>query len=153
MKRPFSFLSRSGLSSVSENFQYPWQTHQMLVLPLLLLPSRFSRVRLFTTPWAAAYQAPPPMGFSRQEYWSGVPLPRYYNKGAPTRFPKCPPPGDGIAFTDRQYSKGIWMECSFPDFGAKGPSEQKHNSYHLVLSPKGIGCKEAQFLPFVTDAG
>ena len=34
-----------------------------------------SRVRLFTTPWTAAYQAPPPMGFSRQEYWSGVPLP------------------------------------------------------------------------------
>ena len=27
------------------------------------------------TPWAAAYQAPPSMGFSRQEYWSGVPLP------------------------------------------------------------------------------
>ena len=27
------------------------------------------------TPWTAAYQAPPPMGFSRQEYWSGVPLP------------------------------------------------------------------------------
>ena len=34
-----------------------------------------SRVRLFATPWTAAYQAPPPMGFSRQEYWSGVPLP------------------------------------------------------------------------------
>ena len=34
-----------------------------------------SRVWLFTTPWTAAYQAPPPMGFSRQEYWSGVPLP------------------------------------------------------------------------------
>ena len=34
-----------------------------------------SRVRLFTTPWTAAYQAPPSMGFSRQEYWSGVPLP------------------------------------------------------------------------------
>ena len=34
-----------------------------------------SCVRLFATPWAAAYQAPPPMGFSRQEYWSGVPLP------------------------------------------------------------------------------
>ena len=34
-----------------------------------------SRVRLFATPWIAAYQAPPPMGFSRQEYWSGVPLP------------------------------------------------------------------------------
>ena len=33
-----------------------------------------SRVRLFTTPWTAAHQAPPSMGFSRQEYWSGMPL-------------------------------------------------------------------------------
>ena len=32
-------------------------------------------VLLLATPWTAAYQAPPPMGFSRQEYWSGVPLP------------------------------------------------------------------------------
>ena len=35
----------------------------------------FSRVRLLAIPWTAAYQAPPSMGFSRQEYWSGVPLP------------------------------------------------------------------------------
>ena len=34
-----------------------------------------SRVRLLATPWTAAYQARPSMGFSRQEYWSGVPLP------------------------------------------------------------------------------
>ena len=34
-----------------------------------------SLVRLLATPWTAAYQAPPSMGFSRQEYWSGVPLP------------------------------------------------------------------------------
>ena len=34
-----------------------------------------SRVRLFATPWTVTYQAPPSMGFSRQEYWSGVPLP------------------------------------------------------------------------------
>ena len=34
-----------------------------------------SHVRLFTTPWPAAYRALPSMGFSRQEYWSGVPLP------------------------------------------------------------------------------
>ena len=34
-----------------------------------------SRVRLPATPWTAAHQAPPSMGFSRQEYWSGVPLP------------------------------------------------------------------------------
>ena len=34
-----------------------------------------SRVRLLVTPWTTAYQAPPSMGFSRQEYLSGVPLP------------------------------------------------------------------------------
>ena len=33
-----------------------------------------SRVRPSATPWTAAFQAPPSMGFSRQEYWSGVPL-------------------------------------------------------------------------------
>ena len=41
--------------------------------------SHFSRVQLFATPWTVAYQAPLPMGFSRQEYWRGLP---------------CPPPGD-----------------------------------------------------------
>ena len=34
-----------------------------------------SRVWLFATPWTVAYQAPPSMGFSRQEYWSGLPFP------------------------------------------------------------------------------
>ena len=33
-----------------------------------------SRVRLFATSWTVAYQAPPSMGFSRQEYWSGLPF-------------------------------------------------------------------------------
>ena len=40
-----------------------------------MLLSYFSHVRLLATPWTAAHQAPPSMGFSRQEYWSGVPLP------------------------------------------------------------------------------
>ena len=48
---------------------------QARTLLLLLLLSCFSRVRLCATPWTAAYQAPPSMGFSRQEYWSWVPLP------------------------------------------------------------------------------
>ena len=34
-----------------------------------------SRIRILATPWTAAHQAPPSMGFSRQEHWSGVPLP------------------------------------------------------------------------------
>ena len=46
-----------------------------------------SHVRLFEIPWTAAHQAPPSMGFSRQEYWSRVPLPspRVY----PTDYPSC----------------------------------------------------------------
>ena len=42
-----------------------------------------SRVWLLETPWTAAYQAPPSVGFSRQEYWSGVPLP---SPSMPTTF-------------------------------------------------------------------
>ena len=45
-----------------------------LALLLLLLLSRFSRVRLCATPETAAHQAPPSLGFSRQEQWSGLPF-------------------------------------------------------------------------------
>ena len=41
---------------------------------LLLLLSHFSRVRLCATPYTAAHQAPPSLGFSRQEHWSGLPF-------------------------------------------------------------------------------
>ena len=50
--------------------QYPLYT----LLLLLLLLSHLSCVRLFATTWTGAYQAPLPRGFSRQEYWSGLPL-------------------------------------------------------------------------------
>ena len=54
-----------------------WDALKLLLLLLLL--SRFTRVQLFVTPWTIAHQAPLSTGFSRQEYWSGLP---------------CPPPGD-----------------------------------------------------------
>ena len=40
-----------------------------------LLLSHFSHVRLYVTPQTAAHQAPPSLGFSRQEHWSGLPFP------------------------------------------------------------------------------
>ena len=49
-----------------------------------------SHVRLSATSWTAAYQAPPSMGFSRQEYWSGVPLPSPLSLG-PFLYFKFPP--------------------------------------------------------------
>ena len=42
---------------------------------MTLKVNSLSRVQLFATPWTVAYQAPLSMGFSRQLYWSGVPLP------------------------------------------------------------------------------
>ena len=47
--------------------------HEIRLLSLEV--KSLSRVLLIMTPWTATYQAPPSMGFSRQEYWSGVPLP------------------------------------------------------------------------------
>ena len=62
------------------------------------LLSHFSRARLFATPWTAAHQAPLSMGFSRQEYWSGLP---------------CPPPGDlpdpGIELTSPAWAGGFFI--------------------------------------------
>ena len=53
----------------------PKDSTRKLLLLLLLLLSRFSRVRLCATPETAAHQAPPSLGFSRQEHWSGLPFP------------------------------------------------------------------------------
>ena len=50
-----------------------WES--VLLLFLLLLLSHFSRVWLCATPETAAHQAPPSLGFSRQEHWSGLPFP------------------------------------------------------------------------------
>ena len=49
-----------------------------------------SRVRLFVTTWTVAYQAPPPMGLSRQEYWSGLPFPFPGDLPNPGIKPKSP---------------------------------------------------------------
>ena len=60
-------LQARTLAWVAISFSNAWKW-KVKVKPL-------SRVQLFATPWTAAYQAPPSMGFSRQEYGSGVPLP------------------------------------------------------------------------------
>ena len=48
---------------------------KVMTILLLLLLSRFNRVQLCATPQTAAHQAPPSLGFSRQEHWSGLPFP------------------------------------------------------------------------------
>ena len=70
-----------------------------------------SHVRLFATPWTAAHQAPPSMGFSRQEYWSGLPFPSPGDLPDPGIEPRSPtlqsealnsePPGKPIYYKGR----------------------------------------------------
>ena len=71
----------------------------------VLLLSRFSRVRLCATPQMAAHQAPPSLGFSRQEHWSGLPFPSLMHEnesGVAQSYPTpsdpmdCSPPGSSI---------------------------------------------------------
>ena len=75
---------------------------QYCVAAVLLL-SRFSRVRLCATPYMAAHQAPPSLGFSRQEHWSGLPFPSPMHESevaqsCPTLSDPmdCSPPGSSV---------------------------------------------------------
>ena len=88
----------------------------ILVQPLLLLLSRFSRVRFCATPKTAAHQAPPSLGFSRQEYWSGLPFPSPVHKSESEVAQSCPTPSDP-------------MECSLPG-----------SSYHGICQARVLEC-------------
>ena len=114
------------------------------LLLLLLLLSRFSCVRLFATSWTAAYQAPPSMGFSRQEYWSGVPLPS--PNAAPTE-PKFSKPGLSNTWTmNFQMFKLVLEKAEEPEIklptsarsSKKQESSRKTSISVLLTMPKHL---------------
>ena len=83
-----------------------------------------SHVRLLATPWTAAHQAPPSMGFSRREYWSGVPLPSPPDAGETTEISEvaqlcltlgdpmdCSPPGSSVHGNFPGKSTGVGCHC------------------------------------------
>ena len=64
------------VSSIGRQIIYYWATRKARLLTIVIVIMKsLSRVRLVATPWTVANQAPPSMGFSRQEYWSGLPFP------------------------------------------------------------------------------
>ena len=64
------------LLAVQGDFRFSVEvSNKSVIAKLLRVVKSLSRVRLFVTPWTVAHQAPPPMEFSRQEYWSGLPFP------------------------------------------------------------------------------
>jgi len=78
-----------------------------------------SHVQLFATPWAVPYQAPPSMGFSRQEYWSGLPFPSPGYLPDPGIEPRSPaleadaltsePPNEA---TDKRFNSKIYKQLN-----------------------------------------
>ena len=68
-------------NQLAERLDYgatPWKTARQLLKGLNVVSKKvksLSRVQLFAIPWTVAQQAPPSMGFCRQEYWSGLPFP------------------------------------------------------------------------------
>ena len=79
-----------------------------------------SRVRLFVTPWTVARQAPLSTGFSRQEYWSGLP---------------CSPPGD-LPNPGIEPESPTWQAGSLPSEPPGKPSVSGHGI--MVPAPLGL---------------
>ena len=76
--KPLPIKSPQGQSNFLGQFVWSFLEkflNDQIFCTQLLLQSRFSHVRLCVTPQTAAHQAPPSLGFSRQEYWSGLPFP------------------------------------------------------------------------------
>ena len=87
--------------------------------------SRFSRVRLFATLWTVAHQAPLSMGFSRQEYWSGLPFP------SPGDLPD--PGTEPVSLTSPSLAGGFFTTCA--TWEALSPSLNPSLSPHHPFLP------------------
>ena len=95
-----------------------------------------SRVRLFATPWSVAHQAPPSMGFSRQEYWSGLPFPSPGDLPDPGIEPRSPtlqadaltsePPGKPHPKAKLVPKKRSLVVCCWTDPLQLSESQQNH---------------------------
>ena len=100
-----------------------------------------SRVRLLATPWTAAHQAPPSVGFSRQEYWSGVPLPSQYKGSNNTKWIPIKSPINEHLLNIRfnRYSFGIeWI--SIPKYQLFQTNRYRHRVWNF--SPWDVNVRE-----------
>ena len=127
-----------------------------------------SHVRLLATPWTTAYQAPLSMGFSRQEYWSGVPLPSPFScsvvsnslqpHGLQHARPPCPSPtprfySDSCPFSQWCHptisSSVIPFSSCLHFFPASGYSPWGHRVRHnwaTFTSPEAINATDFQVI-------
>ena len=109
-----------------------------------------SRFQLFATPWTVAHQPPPSVGFSRQEYWSGVPLPSLGDLPTPGIEPESPElrtdalPSEPLGNTHWTFpgmrwalgaSKGAWTKEMVPGEEALGMTLQGPAQGRCFLNP------------------
>ena len=113
---------------------------------------KWSRVRLFVTPWTVTHQAPQPMEFSKQEYWSGLPPPALQADALPSEPPGKPNgswmayfhPGNWPKFIKRVYKNigGIMWNLTEGEGAQRNlvlrvKSEGTHQSAKVTLSQEG----------------
>ena len=121
-----------------------------------------SRVLLLVTPWTAAHQAPPSMGFSRQEYWSGVPLPSPILPSLILYIYICFSTTlvmahtiSGVCFS-LYLNKSTSYRNSFCDDSSRTPAslgpETKYRGFWLGLSPGHMGSSPRQGFGWVLPA-
>ena len=97
----------------------------MLLLLLLLLLNHFSRVRLCATPYMAAHQASPSLGFSRQEHWNGLTFPSPVHESESEVTQSCPTPSDP-------------MDCSLPGSSIHGMTDAETGEMQFEGGGKDI---------------
>ena len=102
-----------------------------------------SHVQLFTTPWTAAYHAPLSMGFSRQEYWSGLPLPSLLESNVLCKLCIFSIWGGVIRFIKGALCAGHLLEEGTPLEGGLG-------SIGSILQVKKLGFRNTKNLSEVT---
>ena len=118
----------------------------MALLPLLLL-SRFSRVRLCATSYTAVHQAPPSLGFSRQEHWSVLPFPSPMRESESEVAQSCPTlrdpmdcslPSSSMGFSRQEYWSGLPLPS--PPGGASGKELtcQHRRRYETCIRSLGL---------------
>ena len=112
-------LQARTLEWVASSFSNAWKWKEKV--------KSLSRVRLLATPWTAAYQAPLSMGFSRQEYWSGVPLP------SPLEFMVLPYKVMGTHNRCFQIALHGILPDAANSWRWRGRSETFHHHYHYHL--------------------
>ena len=113
---------------------------------VLLLLSRFSRVRLCATPWTPAFLAPPSVGFSRQEYWSGLPFPSPMHESEKWK-------GSRSVVSDPQRPHGLQpSRLLHPwDFPGKSTGVGCHHLSLIVFSAISLALEQKMFVVSLWD--